>query len=146
MCVCVCVREREGNKCMSMCEVMQSGWKICCRVCVCVTETSATDWWSLIYSECQYWRHTGCVNQTVNSDPATMCVCWGHQQQNQSRCSMTQHCGRPVNVQHRNNTHTLIKTFKDEFWKCWDVFLNLNKMKTKRISNHMSQYFIHNRT
>ncbi len=25
-------------------------------------------------------------------------------------------------------------------------FLNLNKMKTKRISNHMSQYFIHNRT
>ncbi len=33
-----------------------------------------------------------------------------------------------------------------EFRKCWDVFLNLNKMKTKRISNHMSQYFIHNRT
>ncbi len=25
-------------------------------------------------------------------------------------------------------------------------FLNLNKMKTKRLSNHMSQYFIHNRT
>ncbi len=25
-------------------------------------------------------------------------------------------------------------------------FLNLNKMKTKRISNHMSHYFIHNRT
>ncbi len=25
-------------------------------------------------------------------------------------------------------------------------FLNLNKMKTKIISNHMSQYFIHNRT
>ncbi len=24
-------------------------------------------------------------------------------------------------------------------------FLNLNKMKTKRLSNHMSQYFIHNR-
>ncbi len=33
-----------------------------------------------------------------------------------------------------------------EFRKCWDVFLNLNKMKTKRLSNHMSQYFIHNRT
>ncbi len=32
-----------------------------------------------------------------------------------------------------------------ELQKCWDV-LNLNKMKTKRISNHMSQYFIHNRT
>ncbi len=25
-------------------------------------------------------------------------------------------------------------------------FLNLNKIKTKRISNHTSQYFIHNRT
>ncbi len=25
-------------------------------------------------------------------------------------------------------------------------FLNLNKMKTKRVSNHMSQYFIHNTT
>ncbi len=25
-------------------------------------------------------------------------------------------------------------------------FLNLNKMKTKRISKHMSQYCIHNRT
>ncbi len=25
-------------------------------------------------------------------------------------------------------------------------FLHLNKMKTKRLSNHMSQYFIHNRT
>ncbi len=25
-------------------------------------------------------------------------------------------------------------------------FLNFNKMKTKRFSNHMSQYFIHNRT
>ncbi len=25
-------------------------------------------------------------------------------------------------------------------------FLNLNKIKTKRLSNHMSQYFIHNRT
>ncbi len=25
-------------------------------------------------------------------------------------------------------------------------FLNLNKMKIKRLSNHMSQYFIHNRT
>ncbi len=25
-------------------------------------------------------------------------------------------------------------------------FLNLNKMKTKRLSNNMSQYFIHNRT
>ncbi len=25
-------------------------------------------------------------------------------------------------------------------------FLNLNKMKTKRISNHMSQHFINNRT
>ncbi len=25
-------------------------------------------------------------------------------------------------------------------------FLNLNKMKTKKMSNHMSQYFIHNRT
>ncbi len=25
-------------------------------------------------------------------------------------------------------------------------FLNFNKMKTKRLSNHMSQYFIHNRT
>ncbi len=24
--------------------------------------------------------------------------------------------------------------------------LNLNKMKTKRLSNHMSKYFIHNRT
>ncbi len=34
-----------------------------------------------------------------------------------------------------------------EFQKCWDVFfLNLNKMKTKRLSNHMSPYFIHNRT
>ncbi len=33
-----------------------------------------------------------------------------------------------------------------EFQKCWDVFLNLNKMKTRRLSNHMSQYFIHNRT
>ncbi len=33
-----------------------------------------------------------------------------------------------------------------EFRKCWDVFLNWNKMKTKRIPNHMSQYFIHNRT
>ncbi len=30
-----------------------------------------------------------------------------------------------------------------EFRKCWDDF---NKMKTKRLSNHMSQYFIHNRT
>ncbi len=29
-----------------------------------------------------------------------------------------------------------------EFWKCWDVFFYLNKMKTKIISNHMSQYFI----
>ncbi len=26
------------------------------------------------------------------------------------------------------------------------TFINLNKMKTKRLSNHMSQYFIHNRT
>ncbi len=25
-------------------------------------------------------------------------------------------------------------------------FLNLNKIKTKRLSNNMSQYFIHNRT
>ncbi len=25
-------------------------------------------------------------------------------------------------------------------------FLYMNKMKTKRLSNHMSQYFIHNRT
>ncbi len=25
-------------------------------------------------------------------------------------------------------------------------FLNLNKMKTKRLSNHTSQYFIHSRT
>jgi len=25
-------------------------------------------------------------------------------------------------------------------------FLNLNKMKTIRLSNHMSKYFIHNRT
>ncbi len=25
-------------------------------------------------------------------------------------------------------------------------FLNLNKIKTKRLSNHMSQYFINNRT
>ncbi len=25
-------------------------------------------------------------------------------------------------------------------------FFNLNKMKTKRLSNHVSQYFIHNRT
>ncbi len=29
-----------------------------------------------------------------------------------------------------------------EFRKCWDVFFYLNKMKTKIISNHMSQYFI----
>ncbi len=33
-----------------------------------------------------------------------------------------------------------------EFQKCWDFFFFLNKMKTKRLSNHMSQYFIHNRT
>ncbi len=26
------------------------------------------------------------------------------------------------------------------------TFLNLNKMKTKNFQNHMSQYFIHNRT
>ncbi len=26
------------------------------------------------------------------------------------------------------------------------TFLNLNRMKAKRIANHMSQYFIHNRT
>ncbi len=25
-------------------------------------------------------------------------------------------------------------------------FLNLNKIETKRLLNHMSQYFIHNRT
>ncbi len=33
-----------------------------------------------------------------------------------------------------------------ELRKCWDGFLYLNKMKAKRLSNHMSQYFIHNRT
>ncbi len=43
--------------------------------------------------------------------------------------------------------HTTFNSFwlQPEFRKCWDVFLNLNKMKTKRLSNHMSQYF-YNRT
>ncbi len=40
----------------------------------------------------------------------------------------------------------LLLLLQPEFRKCWDVFLSLNKMKTKRLSNHMSQYFIHNRT
>ncbi len=33
-----------------------------------------------------------------------------------------------------------------KFRKCWDFFFFATKMKTKRLSNHTSQYFIHNRT
>ncbi len=39
-----------------------------------------------------------------------------------------------------------ITDLQPEVRKCWDILKNLNKMKTKQISNHMSQYFIHNRT
>ncbi len=35
----------------------------------------------------------------------------------------------------KKNRETVLQP---EFWKCWDDFLNLNKMKTKRLSNHMS--------
>ncbi len=44
------------------------------------------------------------------------------------------------NNNNNNNNTTLIPEMLGRF------FLNLNKMKTKRLSNHMSQYFIHNRT
>ncbi len=37
------------------------------------------------------------------------------------------------------------RMLQPEFRKCWDVFLNLNKMETKRLSNHLSQYFIHSK-
>ncbi len=33
-----------------------------------------------------------------------------------------------------------------KFRKCWDVFLNLNKMKTKRNLKSHEPIFIHNRT
>ncbi len=46
----------------------------------------------------------------------------------------------------KSHVNRMYYFLQPEFWKCWDVFLNLNKMKTKRLSNHMSQYFIHNRT
>ncbi len=36
-----------------------------------------------------------------------------------------------------------LKIIQSELRKCWDVFLNLKKMKTKKLSNHTSQYFIH---
>ncbi len=35
---------------------------------------------------------------------------------------------------------TIIK-LQPEFWKCWEVFFYLNKIKSKRLSNHMCQYF-----
>ncbi len=41
--------------------------------------------------------------------------------------------------------HVYVYT-QPEFFKCWYVFLNLNEMKTKRLSNDMNHYFIHNRT
>ncbi len=41
---------------------------------------------------------------------------------------------------------SIAQILKPEFRKCWDIFLHLNKMKTKRLSNHMSPYFIHNIT
>ncbi len=54
----------------------------------------------------------------------------------------SQWCFKPKHTIHIHITLYILKQF---FW--WKLrFLNLNKMKTKRLSNHMSQYFIHNRT
>ncbi len=42
-----------------------------------------------------------------------------------------------------DNFYTIIQ---HEFQEMLGRFLNLNQLKTKRLSNHMSQYFIHNGT
>ncbi len=42
--------------------------------------------------------------------------------------------------------HCIDQPFTTRIPEMLGRFLNLNKMKTKRLSNHMSQYFVHNRT
>ncbi len=43
-------------------------------------------------------------------------------------------------------SNCLWSNYNTNSWKWWDIFLILKKMKTKRLSNHMSQHFNHNRT
>ncbi len=52
-----------------------------------------------------------------------------------------------INIFEHTHTHTHIHIqYTTQIPEMLGRFLNLNKMKTKRLSNHMSQYFIHNRT
>ncbi len=37
--------------------------------------------------------------------------------------------------------YKMLLYLQPEIRKCWEFFLHLNKMNTKRLSNHMSQYF-----
>ncbi len=49
-----------------------------------------------------------------------------------------------ISFDHINKLHLLLYT--TQIPEMLGRFLNVNKMKTKRLSNHMSQYFIHYRT
>ncbi len=88
--------------------------------------------------------------ESVHQDAASRSLSGNHGYMSNPRRSCGVQCQRICTIMYWVRKGSIVQMsyikLQPEFRKCWDVLFYFNKIKTKRLSNHMSQYFTQKRT